>query len=443
MLKKLICLLLCFSTLLSLFSCGAGNTDGEGDPPDGGGTNENPPDDGKNNGQTATDPYVDYLFAEGVMPKILAVETRAIRLSSALYSGLKEHFGKIPAFLQSDRTQSKGHEIVVGETSREISAEAYAELAKVKKAVSTDVAYVIYSKGSSIAIAYEEKYSSLALELAITDLLENVIADKTELKLEDGVVIATTKSALAHYEKLDKEYRDSAWAALADYLGEDNAALTNALSNYYDVYDPKLVVWLANLYAPEIGGFYYSNSGRDSVGFAPDIESTAQALSFIPRSGMSYLHGGYNTVIPADILDDIGMYVKSLQAPDGYFYNYQWTKESHTSSRLSRDLSSASGILDYCGKNPTYDTPLGEKGDGIAVPLPEAAAPVSLRDSSTTVAVSRAILAASIPEIIESTETLRSYLEGMKTNIGKYRWYGIGSNVNSMMKQIKQVLILD
>ena len=41
------------------------------------------------------------------------------------------------------------------------------------------------------------------------------------------------------------------------------------------------VKWLADLYDPESGGFYYSNSAKNNVGYLPDLESTSEALSLI------------------------------------------------------------------------------------------------------------------------------------------------------------------
>ncbi|HRY53720.1 MAG TPA: hypothetical protein P5142_03785, partial [Spirochaetia bacterium] len=43
--------------------------------------------------------------------------------------------------------------------------------------------------------------------------------------------------------------------------------------------------WLAGQYDEASGGFFYARSSRLLPGFEPDIESSAQALSVLERSG--------------------------------------------------------------------------------------------------------------------------------------------------------------
>ena len=66
-------------------------------------------------------------------------------------------------------------------------------------------------------------------------------------------------------------------ADIASALREMHALMT----------DGDVVSWFANLYDPETGGFYYSNSARDTEGFLPDLESTRQTMSFFFSSGMA------------------------------------------------------------------------------------------------------------------------------------------------------------
>ena len=63
-------------------------------------------------------------------------------------------------------------------------------------------------------------------------------------------------------------------------------ATARAIEDATDMYGTKTYEWLAGLWEPEIGGFYYSNSGRDYEGFLPDIESTCQALHQVQTLGM-------------------------------------------------------------------------------------------------------------------------------------------------------------
>lgn len=244
-----------------------------------------------------------------------------------------------------------------------------------------------------------------------------------------------------YYKSEDEKYRKDAWQRLADHLGEDNRELFYALKDYYTVFDPKVAVWLAELYDPKIGGIYYSNSAKNTEGYAPDVESTAQGFSIIPRTGMAYLHGNaYKNVLPRDMLDEVGRYIKSLQEPNGFFYNYQWSKESHVTSRLSRDLSSSLGILGYCGMRPTYDAPTGERGDGIAVPLPNGVKrkepdPEELTPQSPTIKATDN--GKTHMEFLESCETMKAYLESLKETRGPLSWYYVGNTVNTLMRQVR------
>jgi hypothetical protein len=140
--------------------------------------------------------------------------------------------------------------------------------------------------------------------------------------------------------------------------------------------------------------------------------------------------------LPDWIVEPLAEWVKSLQDPDGYFYNYQWTKASHGTSRLARDLSSSMSILNSLGLKPTYDTHLGDSGDHRVVPLPDAAVPVAYQNTHSTVsAVSKVVLAAHA-DYLENCDTLLAYLNDREANMGSSRFYGIGSNITSQMNQI-------
>lgn len=130
-----------------------------------------------------------------------------------------------------------------------------------------------------------------------------------------------------------------------------------ALSRFDDICTPDVLEWLASLYDPEIGGFYYSLSARDYEGFLPDLESTSQVLTLMRESGM-IPHGTLadDAFLPA-IRDKIGGFARELQSEaDGYFYHPQWGTDISV-SRRERDLSWARAILSTCGMKPKYLLP--------------------------------------------------------------------------------------
>ena len=110
--------------------------------------------------------------------------------------------------------------------------------------------------------------------------------------------------------------------------------------------DKKCILdFFISMFDPDTSGFYYAASGRDTEGFLPDIESTAQILSLFPEEEM-----------PESLKTKIGTWVQGLQSDeDGYFYHPQWGKEINT-ERRERDNTWALGVLKKCGMSPLYET---------------------------------------------------------------------------------------
>ena len=137
------------------------------------------------------------------------------------------------------------------------------------------------------------------------------------------------------------------WQRLSDEVdrkGGDGKAFVEAMKEQYAIHSRKVLEWLAGLYDPNIGGFYYSNSARDNeyvehngVRYAllPDIESTNQALGFLESCGF-YKEGDYSR-LPEEMRKKIAEFVCSLEDPDdGFFYHPQWGKNI-TDNRRGRD----------------------------------------------------------------------------------------------------------
>lgn len=127
---------------------------------------------------------------------------------------------------------------------------------------------------------------------------------------------------------------------------ETSPELLEALRSAYDFFDGRSIVrWLANLYDPEIGGFYYSNSARDFEPFRPDIESTNFAINILQGNGAIKYR---SEDLPAEFLKKIIAFIKSLQCPDdGYFYHPQWPqgRENLQTDRYGRDMSKACELI--------------------------------------------------------------------------------------------------
>lgn len=229
--------------------------------------------------------------------------------------------------------------------------------------------------------------------------------------------------------------RQKQWNDLRDEVnakggnGEDFVA---AMQELYSLYDDRCIEWFASLYDHNIGGFYFARSAIDADGYLPDIEATHCCLAFFERfEGVE----NYRDVMPDWLKVSIGKWVKGLQDPNGYFYHPQWTHELVDSklSRKGRDLSYGLGTLHNCGFTPTYDTPYGQKGDGL---LPDGT-PVCQMKKEEAVADGKTKAPASVeyPEHLISVESFKKYLldntERLKTTP-----YSMGNQISNQVAQI-------
>ena len=222
------------------------------------------------------------------------------------------------------------------------------------------------------------------------------------------------------------------WKALADAIGGKLGEETvEAMKELYDEFSDELIEWFADLYDPSVGAFYYSNSAKVTDGYLPDVESTHQALRFISSSGL----GGENVTsltsyLPERMKEQIRVFVKGLQDPNGFFYHKQWGRELTDSkpSRRARDLSWSCSILQSLGVSPTYDTPNGVKGDGLlADGTPVAKPQQSLQEQSTKES------GVAIPPEMENKEAFVAYLGTLDI---KNKSYSVGNLLTSITPQV-------
>lgn len=180
-----------------------------------------------------------------------------------------------------------------------------------------------------------------------------------------------TEERLDALRKIREAERDENFKALEGVLGED---ATREMRKIYSSYTEKMLIWYAGLWAPEIGGFYFSNSARDTEGFLPDIESTAQAVKFIAAECLNEKGGAdniYIPYIPERFANKIADFAYSLQDEDGYFYHPQWGKNI-TLTRRGRDNGWARRMIRPLGRSTKYLLPTERQGkNGEKSTLPE------------------------------------------------------------------------
>ena len=202
------------------------------------------------------------------------------------------------------------------------------------------------------------------------------------------------------------------YAIVKDKLGE---GACDAMRELYSLYDERLYLWLAKLWDPTVGGFYYSNSARDTEGFLPDVESTAQALGFISSSGLITGRGSYYPEAITDLMKEklLGFALSLQDAEDGYFYHPQWGKKVFA-SRRGRDLGWATSIIRNLGEVPRYPSPLDR---------------VSSDTANST-----------LPEYLQQVSAFRRYLAEFDAPESKYyhgkNSYGLGNLLQSQARQI-------
>lgn len=327
----------------------------------------------------------------------------------------------------------RAHEIVFGDVGREISDEAYSRLDRRADLLALksqkQSAYLIYAHNGSLAIAYSDIY---ARAIAVDYIVENI---KDEKFTYEGVLAFEQKSTKDIVDDYREEELSKAVENLGMEMSDESAA---ALENFYLLYGSELYLWLANLYDPDIGGFYYSGSARNTEGFLPDLESTGQALGLLDKSGLSDLYGGkWADMLPESVTSKLGEFVVSLQHDDGYFYHPQWGT-SVGSSRRGRDAGWAVDVLKALNITPNYDTASGSlKGKN---PVKKTST-IDLTDrlgTSSVVAVSMVVPTAAAE--LASKEAFKTYLDN--ANISKNS-YSVFNNLNSRISEIRKAGLWD
>ena len=196
--------------------------------------------------------------------------------------------------------------------------------------------------------------------------------------------------------------------------GGNGKALVESFSDLYTIYEKGLYIWLAKLYCPEVGGFYYSNSARDNEGFLPDLESTLQATGIISRSGLLES----KKLLPEKMKEQIrGFLLDCFDPEDGYFYHKQWGKNI-IDARRGRDLAwSESMCHDF----------------GVKLPAPTASERIRMSAEANNGA-ERASALENLPDYLQSKEAFLEYLKS---------WDFVGNSYvagNNLVAQSSQIV---
>ena len=251
---------------------------------------------------------------------------------SLIISGMRDIYGPMVTLGLDSETPISDGEVVFGDSSRPITAKAKAALeAQLVTSSRYDIGYIIYAEGASVAVYWmEPEMASIAVQKFMSVCIE-----------EKRLVLGQGDVAHEYYNK--REYdNDKYWIALEAVADADTVEALRRLNAYFD--GNKLISWMANLYDPDIGGFYYSRDARDYAGFLPDLESTIFVISTVYKSKAI---DSYDE-LPESIRRKILEFAWSTQsAEDGYFYHPQWPQDKNQlqTDRYGRDISWATSII--------------------------------------------------------------------------------------------------
>lgn len=204
-------------------------------------------------------------------------------------------------------------------------------------------------------------------------------------------------------------------------------------------------MWVASMYDPDTGGFYYARSAVGRDGFAADIESTSQALSFAKSMGMF-------ASMPEHIKEGFIAFFQTRQDPaSGYFYDPQFGSKV-TDSKRSRNLSQSVGCLRDLGAEPLYPLPYSAERKvastnpisfssllGSARSVGRSAGGLMLASTSQPTPAKPASIP-TLPEYLTSAEALRRWLESFDW---ENKPWNAGHNLSSARTEITQVGLLD
>lgn len=396
-----------FITSVLLISCTKGSNSGSSVEPDGSGSSEN-----MDGGSIR-----DAIWEKGDNVAIVIAENEKVDVSP-IRTALSA-IG-ISTEIISDDSAAREHELIIGTSERSASSFAYRRLDTLINGSDTVSGWLIYSFKGSLAIAYDSSY---ALDEAINHLASELFSAEP-LRLSNGTVAKECFNKLDYINAKRDEARERFFTDIESRLGGE---ATSEIRRLYALFGTDTYTWLANLYDPITGGFYYSNSARDTLGYLPDLESTWQAVRHLRDRGMFADYGNDMSLgLPEEIKNAIISFTQGLQSSeDGYFYHPQWSEVND--SRLGRDLTWATNMLAALGSAPLYDAP--NRGGASSVSLL-----TSPLGTSRALAASKVVSTAATKDYLSSIDKWDQYLNELKITENSY---SAGNKLNAIYGEIK------
>lgn len=257
----------------------------------------------------------------------------------------------------------------------DVSIGAVAAAIEVKNSVESDfyfkARYAAVVTDGRLALVYDRnEYTDLQGGALAVELLIDKLICNGKLEYSEGIVASGVLDLIEKQKELDAETKREKWAsfknAISEKYGEEYCErMYSAFESFYAIFKDSLVEWYANLYAPEIGGFYVTTSGKKYYGCLPNVEYSYRELNQLQSFGV--FPKPWNECLPKQVLYRLGYFFKSCQDPNGYFYHPQMIKALTDSALNSRGRNLGCGVagLAELGMKPTYPTPRDDPYDGI------------------------------------------------------------------------------
>ena len=306
------------------------------------------------------------IYGNGVVPVMISSATiiSSARETMMIIRGtLRAKLGETPRMAADVATEKNPVEIVFGDTDREISARAKALLPEQE---GDEAAYAILFDEDGAAIVWNHPF---AADVGMKYFSENYLTADV-LSIPSGTRYVSNFSITAYEEeqrraaeeKAEREEQERYERVERQFAERFNVisdpAVREAVQGFYEeFYDPeKIIRWWAGLYDPDLGGFYYANSARDTDGYLPDMESTLQIVQRLRT-----FNSDLANYLGPDITAKMIKFYQDMQDPDdGYFYHPQWSKavSRRNVMRYTRDQDWAIAVLGWLHSAPLYPTAL-------------------------------------------------------------------------------------
>ena len=358
---------------------------------------------------------------------------------SEIVSAIKAQIGTKCKSITDDLRQSN-FEIVIGETNREVTRLAKEYLDRHAIIDGDTESYVFYYKDNAIAIMATSEFS---MEIAAKKFVESYITSDT-LVVKNNMLVFEEFSKSAYQAAEDEKITaaenytwEHRWDALNSVIGKDG---TDAVKRLYEFWGTEWLEWAISLYDPDFGGFYYSASARDYIGFSPDIESTAQILGMFKTYGLCNWYAGYwGNAFPAEFREALANFVKPLQSEkDGYFYHPQWGENISVAAK-GRHLDQALFILGVAGETTLYPSPLQRQNSAMGESTSDViAAFMDTEEHENSIVYT----ASTLPSYMQSEQAMLAYLEDLRADLtdastGVLNSYNLGHTLSSQSSQIR------